>query len=87
MPVAELPVALEALIARQAISEAITTVQRGIDRGDLKLLKSAWHDDAQVAYGFFNGASATGPTSWTGTSINRQRAPGPPASYHRSGVG
>ncbi|MDH3641874.1 MAG: nuclear transport factor 2 family protein [Gammaproteobacteria bacterium] len=58
MPTVELPAALEELVARQAISEAITTVQRGIDRGDLALLKSAWHGDAQVAYGFFNGPAA-----------------------------
>ena len=41
MPIDELPAALEKLIARRAIGEAITTVQRGIDRGDLALLKSA----------------------------------------------
>ena len=54
----ELAAGLEELVARRAIGEAIATVQRGIDRGDLALLKSAWHDDADVAYGFFDGTAA-----------------------------
>lgn len=57
MATAEFPATVGHLVARQAISEAITTVQRGIDRGDLALMKSAWHDDAEVIYGFFNGAA------------------------------
>lgn len=52
---AEIPAAVANLVARQAITEAITTVQRGIDRGDLALMQSAWHDGAEVQYGFFNG--------------------------------
>ncbi len=54
----KLPSVLEELVARQAISEAIVTVQRGIDRGDLAMLNSAWHEDADVEYGFFNGPAA-----------------------------
>ena len=33
MATAEFPATVAHLVARQAISEAITTVQRGIDRG------------------------------------------------------
>ncbi len=55
MGTAEFPAEVAHLVARDAISEAISTVQRGIDRGDPALMKSAWHDDAEVVYGFFNG--------------------------------
>jgi hypothetical protein len=58
MAITELSAGLEELVARRAITEAITTLQRGIDRGDLALLKSAWHDDADVSYGFFDGPAA-----------------------------
>jgi SnoaL-like domain len=57
MATADMPARIANLVAELAISEAITTVQRGPDRGDLALMKSAWHDDAQVIYGFFNGAA------------------------------
>lgn len=55
MATADHPAKVANLVARQAIREAITTVQRGLDRGDPAMMKSAWHDDAQVEYGFFNG--------------------------------
>ena len=58
MAITELSAVLEELVARRAIAEAITTVQRGIDRSDLTLMKSAWHDGADVAYGFFDGTAA-----------------------------
>lgn len=49
---------LEDLVARQAIREAIARLQRGIDRSDAGLLTSAFHDDADVDYGFFVGGAA-----------------------------
>lgn len=58
MIVNELSTVLEELVARRSISEAIASVQRGIDRGDLALLQSGFHDDADVAYGFFDGSAA-----------------------------
>lgn len=58
MTTADYPSRVANLVAEQAVRDAITTMQRGIDRGDLALMKSAWHDDAQVVYGFFNGAAS-----------------------------
>ena len=58
MTTADYPAEVTNLVAKLANKDAITTVQRGIDRGDPVLMKSAWHDDAQVIYGFFNGAAA-----------------------------
>jgi hypothetical protein len=58
MAITELSAALEDIVAKQAIGQAIASVQRGIDRNDLALLKSAFHDDADVAYGFFDGSAA-----------------------------
>jgi hypothetical protein len=57
MAITELSAALEDIVAKQAIGQAIASVQRGIDRSDLALLKSAFHDDADVAYGFFDGSA------------------------------
>ena len=57
MAAADDPATVANLVARLAIADAIATVQRGIDRSDPALMKSAWHDDAQVIYGFFNGAA------------------------------
>ncbi len=49
---------LRELWARDAIRQSIVALQRGIDRSDLALLKSVFHEDADVAYGFFDGTAA-----------------------------
>ena len=36
------------LLAEQAVRKAATCYSRGVDRSDLELLKSAFHDDAEV---------------------------------------
>lgn len=46
---------LQALAHKHAIEQCLARHARGIDRTDLELLKSAYHDGADVAYGFFNG--------------------------------
>ncbi|HET8612859.1 MAG TPA: nuclear transport factor 2 family protein [Sphingomonas sp.] len=45
----------EDLAARSAIATNLARHSRGIDRNDLALLCSAYHPDAEVAYGMFEG--------------------------------
>jgi len=45
----------QAIIARHGILNALARHSRGVDRGDVNLLASAYHPDATVDYGFFNG--------------------------------
>lgn len=40
---------------RQAIAQVLAIHSRGIDRCDAELLKTAYHEDATVAYGMFEG--------------------------------
>lgn len=47
------------LIARHGIRNALALHSRGVDRADLNLLSSAYHADATVDYGFFEGPAAT----------------------------
>lgn len=47
--------ALEALVDRQEILDALTRFSRGMDRFDRKLFLSAFHDDAVIAAGPFVG--------------------------------
>lgn len=46
---------VEDLLAEQAIRKAVTCYSRGADRCDIDILKSAFHSDAQVAYGSYDG--------------------------------
>ena len=43
------------LLAEQAVRKAVTCYSRGADRCDVELLKSAFHDDAEVKYGSYDG--------------------------------
>ncbi len=43
------------LLAEQAVRKAVTCYSRGADRCDVELLKSAFHDDAEVRYGSYDG--------------------------------
>ena len=47
--------ALRGWLDVQAIRNVLATHSRGIDRADSRLLRSAYHPDAEVAYGFFDG--------------------------------
>jgi len=47
--------ALERVIAHQAIVELGCRYARGLDRGDPELILSAFHDDATIVSGVFNG--------------------------------
>ena len=49
---------IEDLLAEQAVRKAATCYSRGVDRSDLDLLKSAFHDDAEVKYGSYDGHHA-----------------------------
>jgi ketosteroid isomerase-like protein len=46
---------LQALIDRQAIYEVLTRYCRGVDRCDVELLRSVYHDDATDDHGMFKG--------------------------------
>ena len=48
---------LRELAAKQAIAELSATYMRGLDRLDPELVAAAFHEDAQVNYGFFTGAA------------------------------
>jgi hypothetical protein len=47
--------ALEEVVAQQAISELGCRYARGVDRGDPEIIRSAFHDDAAIVTGAFNG--------------------------------
>lgn len=59
---------LENMVARQEITHAIARLQRGIDRGDRTLMSSAFHDDAELDYGFFVGTAVEFCDIMTGPS-------------------
>ncbi|MBA59390.1 MAG: hypothetical protein CMQ40_09500 [Gammaproteobacteria bacterium] len=46
---------LEDLLAEQAVRKAVTAYSRGADRCDVEILKSAFHPDAEVKYGSYDG--------------------------------
>ncbi|MBT7335743.1 MAG: nuclear transport factor 2 family protein [Gammaproteobacteria bacterium] len=46
---------VEDLLAEQAIRKAVTCYSRGADRCDIDILKSAFHLDAEVKYGSYDG--------------------------------
>ena len=49
---------VEDLLAEQAVRKAVTCYSRGADRCDIDILKSAFHDDAEVKYGSYDGHHA-----------------------------
>ena len=49
--------ALEEVVAQQAIAELGCRYARGVDRGDPEIIRSAFHDDASIVSGVFNGAA------------------------------
>lgn len=48
---------LKDIVSRQAIEAALALHSRGVDRADAALLAAAYHDGAEVDYGFFKGAA------------------------------
>lgn len=46
---------LDALISRQEIYEVVARYCRGVDRGDIDLLRSVYHEDATDDHGMFKG--------------------------------
>ena len=46
---------IEDLLAEQAVRKVATCYSRGVDRTDLDLLNSAFHEDAEVRYGSYDG--------------------------------
>ena len=46
---------IESVLAEQAVRKAATCYSRGVDRSDLELMKSAFHSDAEVRYGSYDG--------------------------------
>jgi len=46
---------IEDLLAEQAVRKAVTCYSRGADRCDPGMMKSAFHQDAEVRYGSFDG--------------------------------
>ena len=49
--------ALEEVIAQQVIVELGCRYARGVDRGDPEIIRSAFHDDAAIVSGAFNGSA------------------------------
>ncbi len=52
---ADLEADLRALIDRQKIYEVMTRYCRGVDRGDVALIRSVYHEDATDDHGMFKG--------------------------------
>ena len=48
-------IALQTWLDTQAIRDTLANHSRGIDRSDGDLLRATYHQDAEVAYGFFDG--------------------------------
>jgi len=48
-------IAIDAIISRQQIADLTMAYCRGVDRADVALLKSVFHDDSVVVTGVFNG--------------------------------
>lgn len=46
---------VEDLLAEQAVRKAVSCYSRGADRCDVEIMKSAFHGDAEVRYGSFDG--------------------------------
>lgn len=63
----------EELSAKQALHELNTTYCRAIDRCDEQLLRSIWHDDAVVDYGFFEGPAAEFCKTITESNLQLER--------------
>ncbi|KQX19452.1 MULTISPECIES: nuclear transport factor 2 family protein [unclassified Sphingomonas] len=71
--------ALSAIADRQAIATNLARHSRGVDRNDLALLRSVYHDDAEVSYGLFDGPAADMAAYLTGAML------GQPVTLHRTG--
>lgn len=52
---ANLEAEMRALIDRQKIYEVLTRYCRGVDRGDVDLIRSVYHEDATDDHGMFKG--------------------------------
>lgn len=72
---------LQTLAHKHAIEQCLARHARGIDRTDLDLLKSAYHDGADVAYGFFNG-----PATELAEMLVANQYPGPVTLHRPSNV-
>lgn len=70
---------LSAVADRQAIATNLARHSRGVDRNDLALLRSAYHSDAQVSYGMFDGPAADMAAYLTEAML------GQPVTLHRTG--
>lgn len=49
---------LDILLAKQALHELNMAYNRAVDRADEGLLRSVWHPDATVDFGYFAGSAA-----------------------------
>ncbi|MBU6266699.1 MAG: nuclear transport factor 2 family protein [Sphingomonadales bacterium] len=58
MTAGERDAAIDALLAKQAITEVVYRVARGTDRGDLDLFASGFHADGEDYHGLANGPVA-----------------------------
>jgi ketosteroid isomerase-like protein len=72
---------LQALAHKQAIEQCLARHARGIDRTDPDLLKSAYHEDARVNYGFF-----AGPASEMADMLVEMQRPAPITLHRPSNV-
>jgi len=70
-------IALGTWLDTQAIRTTLANHTRGIDRSDAELLHRVYHDDAEVAYGFFDGPAHVFCTMMTD-------APGGRTTMHRT---
>jgi len=48
---------IEELLAKQEIYDLVCTYMRALDRLDAELMRSVFHEDATVDYGFFKGSA------------------------------
>lgn len=65
---------LDRIMSRQSIEELLLAYCRGVDRGDVELLSSVFHDDATVVSGVINGNArdfARDIVAWCGENTQR----------------
>lgn len=69
---------VETLLAVDGVRQALAVHSQGVDRADAALLASAYHEDAEVDYGFFKGPASEFAPILSGAQLQG------PVTLHRS---
>ncbi len=64
-----MPISIEEVVAREEIRDVLLRYTRGIDRLDLELVRSCYHDDARDDHGAYQG-DLDGFLAWVGDALS-----------------